>query len=101
LVGGAFGLASGGLAVGSSALQAGTVELKAMMSEQLVKYSGMLLNEEASQAVIVAVQTGIVQGMGRLGYSTANVVAAIAALDALGVPITEEALKVWIDDDCH
>jgi len=46
----------------------------------------------ATQGTINSVQNSIVNGMANVGYSQAQTLAAIAALEALGLPITEAAV---------
>jgi hypothetical protein len=90
---------SGGIAAGSAAIQANTSALQQQMGQSLNTMSQTLRNMGASQSTINAVQNRITSGMAQAGYNQANVLAAVSALEAAGMPITEAAINEYINQN--
>ena len=96
-LGAATSLAGGSIGGVSQAVRNSTSALQQQMGQSLNSISQTLRSMGASPSTIHAAQNAIVQGMGRVGYNQANVLAAIAALQSAALPVTQAAIENWIN----
>jgi len=100
-LGGAASLVGGGVGGLSQAVRNSTSALQSQMSQSLNSMSQTLRNMGASQTTIHNVQNMIVSGASQAGHNQANVLAAVAALNSAGLPVTSAAIENWINQNAN
>jgi RHS repeat-associated protein len=87
------GLAGSGATVLNQFARNSATSMNATLQANLNSYSGMLIAEGASATTVGRVQTAIVGGMAKTGYSAARVTAAVSTTEKVVFPFAEEVLE--------